>query len=60
MLSMRARQQWLPPVAQMINRPTRRGLPMVWIAIGLTVALVSIVAAGAYSLLQILGEFSQG
>lgn len=33
---------------------------MVWIAIGVTVALVSIVAAGAYSLLQILGEFSQG
>lgn len=32
---------------------------MLWIAIGLTVSLLSLLGAGTYTLLQILGEFSQ-
>lgn len=32
---------------------------MIWIALGVTLALASLVSAGIYSLLQILGEFSQ-
>lgn len=34
-------------------------LAMIWIAIAITVSLVSLLGAGAYTLLQILGEFSQ-
>ena len=32
---------------------------MIWIALGITLSVASVLGAGIYSLLQILGEFSQ-
>ncbi|SFJ11063.1 hypothetical protein SAMN05216602_3932 [Pseudomonas argentinensis] len=33
---------------------------MIWIVLGVALSVASLLGAGIYSLLQILGEFSQG
>ncbi|TWE00944.1 hypothetical protein FB481_113172 [Pseudomonas sp. AG1028] len=34
-------------------------MTMIWIALGIALSIASLLGAGIYSLLQILGEFSQ-